>query len=289
MFNAGKTPKEWNEKILKNQHFKVVWYKPSQEVFDNVDIKGGVAVTLCNNTVNFGALGVYTKYSELSSILNKVINHTTFIGLDTIIFPQNKFDLDSLYQDLPILKTRIGSNGKEKRLTTSIFSFDEIFYDETKGKDYVKILGLIGNKREWKWMKSKYLDSHPNFYKWKVILPKVNGTGELGETLSSPFVAEPAVGITQSFISFGAFDEEKMANSVLKYIKTKFVRTLLSVLKVTQDNPKETWKYIPVQNFTENSDIDWGKSVEDIDRQLYEKYGLDDKEIAFIESKIKPM
>lgn len=289
LFNAGKTPKDWNKKILSNPHFKVIWYKPnSQEVFDNVDIKGGIAVTLCNNNVDFGALGIYTKYSELSSILRKVISAEGFVGLDSIIYSQNKFNLEVLYADMPTLKNRIGSSGKEKRLTTSIFSFTEIFSDRAE-EGLVKILGLIGNKREWKWMNPKYLEPHPNLSKWKVILPKVNGTGEIGETLSSPFVCEPNIGITQSFITFGSFDDANSANAVLKYIKTKFARTLLGVLKVTQDNPKDTWKHIPMQDFTGNSDIDWSKSIENIDMQLYVKYKLSNEEITFIESMIMPM
>ena len=75
----------------------------------------------------------------------------------------------------------------------------------------------------------------------------------------------------------------------MKYIKSKFARAMLGVLKVTQHNPKSTWKFVPLQDFTVNSDIDWSKSVADIDRQLYAKYGLSEEEIAFIEKMIKPM
>lgn len=79
------------------------------------------------------------------------------------------------------------------------------------------------------------------------------------------------------------------AEACLKYIKTRFARLLLGTLKVTQDNPKDTWANVPMQDFSENSDIDWSKSVAEIDQQLYAKYKLSDKEIAFIESMIKPM
>ncbi len=77
--------------------------------------------------------------------------------------------------------------------------------------------------------------------------------------------------------------------SALKYVKSKFARTLLGILKVTQHNSKETWRFVPLQNFTSKSDIDWSKSIPEIDQQLYEKYHLTDEEIAFIESMIKPM
>lgn len=64
---------------------------------------------------------------------------------------------------------------------------------------------------------------------------------------------------------------------------------MLGVLKVTQHNPASKWTYVPVQDFTETSDIDWSKSISEIDQQLYAKYGLDDDEIEFIESRVKSM
>lgn len=64
---------------------------------------------------------------------------------------------------------------------------------------------------------------------------------------------------------------------------------MLGILKITQHNPASTWKYVPLQDFTSNSDIDWSQSVADVDKQLYAKYGLDDEEIQFIESHVKEM
>lgn len=64
---------------------------------------------------------------------------------------------------------------------------------------------------------------------------------------------------------------------------------MLSILKVTQNNPRDVWKYVPMQNFTNESDIDWSKSIDEIDQQLYKKYDLSKEEIEFVESKAKPM
>ena len=75
----------------------------------------------------------------------------------------------------------------------------------------------------------------------------------------------------------------------MKYIKAKFCRVMLGILKVTQDNPPKKWKYVPLQDFTSMSDIDWLQSVSDIDKQLYKKYGLSEEEIQFIESHVKEM
>ncbi len=64
---------------------------------------------------------------------------------------------------------------------------------------------------------------------------------------------------------------------------------MLGVLKITQDLPGPKWKYVPLQDFTPSSDIDWSRPIADIDRQLYAKYGLSEEEIAFIETHVKEM
>lgn len=64
---------------------------------------------------------------------------------------------------------------------------------------------------------------------------------------------------------------------------------MLGILKITQDNTRDKWKYVPLQDFTSNSDIDWSKSIPEIDQQLYRKYGLSKDEIDFIEEKVKTM
>ena len=127
-----------------------------------------------------------------------------------------------------------------------------------------------------------------------MLLPKSNGSGALGEVVPTVLIGEPVIGnegtgYTQSFISIGAYSTIEEAESCLKYIKTKFVRSMLGVLKVTQDNNKDVWKYVPLQDLSENSKIDWSKSITEIDQQLYKKYKLSPEEIDFIEKMIKPM
>ena len=78
-------------------------------------------------------------------------------------------------------------------------------------------------------------------------------------------------------------------DAIIKYIYSHFFRYLVSIKKKTQDNARDVFQFVPMQDFTKNSDIDWSKSVEEIDAQLYAKYNLTEEEIAFIESMIKPM
>ena len=110
-----------------------------------------------------------------------------------------------------------------------------------------------------------------------------------GEVLPDLILGYPKDGATVTFLSIGHFETETETKNCMKYISTKFARTLLGVLKVTQDLTPTKWKYIPIQDFTENSDIDWSKSISEIDEQLYEKYGLSEEEIAFIETNVKEM
>ena len=145
------------------------------------------------------------------------------------------------------------------------------------------------NVRCEKWIKREYINSPDNFVNYKVILPKANGSGVLGEPLSTPLIGKPYYGHTQTFISVGSFNSYDEADACIKYIKSKFARTMLGILKVTQDNKKEAWRKVPLQDFTSNSDIDWSQSIENIDQQLYKKYNLSQDEIDFIESKVRAM
>ena len=221
--------------------------------------------------------------------LRKIIDYAKTGSIDDLIVQQNKWNLTELYKDYPKYVERIGSKGTEKRLTTPIFSSLEVFTDERRPGD-VRILGLINNKRYYKYVERRYLENnHGNIDCYKVILPASNGAGVLGEALSSPVIGKPGDGYTQSFIGIGSFGTLSEAEAVLKYVKTKLARTLLGILKITQHNHKGTWRYIPLQDFTPASDIDWSKSIPEIDQQLYAKYGLDESEIAFIESHVKEM
>ena len=291
LFNAGKTPSVWNKKMLNDEHFKVLDYYPvSDKVFSNTDIKGGVAVTYRDETQKLGPIGVFTTYPELNSIYKKVTSNMEQGGLTDLFYMQNKFKLNTLYADYPQYKNIIGSEGKERRLTAAILYQLDVFTEAQEKDEDVAIIGVINNKRVKRYIDRKYLDlEKTNLNKWKVLVPKSNGSGVLGEVLSTPLIAEPTMGYTQTFLGIGAFDNESEAQAAYKYIISKYARTMLGVLKITQDNPPEKWKNVPLQDFTNHSDIDWTKSVHKIDLQLYDKYGLSADERNFIETHVKAM
>lgn len=289
LFNAGYTPKKWNEKMLNNPHFKVLHYETnSNKIFPNADIKGGVAITYVDSTKLFDPIGVFTSFPELNSIKKKV----------------DKFNEDSLsnvisnrglykYSDLAYSEEADElKKSADARIAPSAFErMPKLFTDEkpNDNKKYIRIYGLLKGKRVYKWFRKDYIRDVENLYRYKVLIPKANGSGAIGEGISTPLVGTPLVGFTETFISIGETDSRDEAEAILKYVKSKFARTMLGILKVTQNNAKPTWKYVPLQDFTENSDIDWSQSISEIDQQLYKKYGLSAEEIDFIEEKVQEM
>ena len=291
LFKAGKTPKSWNEKMLLNEHFKVMYYvQDSSKVFPGTDIKGGVTISYHDNDRVFGAIETYTAFDELNSIYKKVYHRNDFKSLSDYVFAPESYKLtEALHSDYPNFEDRL-SKGHKFDVTTNIFEkLPEIFTDDKPECESIQLIGRLNNERVIKFVPKKYIKGPGNLDKYKVILPKANGSGAIGEVLSTPLVGTPLVGHTQTFISIGKLETLDEADSLFKYIKSKFARTLLGVLKITQDNKKGTWKYVPLQDFTVNSDIDWTQSVSDIDRQLYQKYDLSPEEIAFIETHVREM
>lgn len=290
LFGVGDTPKEWNKKILNDPRITVIYYaSKSQDVFQNVDIKGGIAITLCDAKRKPGPILFFTAYEQLKTILKKVISKD-FRSISKHVYTPATYKLSKLAFDENAWLNK--AVGKEKRLRTNIFEKAPKLFLDTKPceDDYMGIWGLEnGNNRTIKYILKKYIDNNVNKDKYKVIVPKANGTGAIGEILSTPVIGTPVIGHTETFISVGAFDSEYEATALYKYICTKFARAMLGIRKVTQDNLPDTWEYVPIQNFTEYSDINWNESIESIDQQLYKKYALTDEEIDFIETMIKPM
>ena len=290
LFNAGGTLKKWNEKMLNDEHFNVLKYEAkSKNVFSGVDIKGGVAITYRDATKKLGPIGLFTSFPELNTIKEKVWS-VSEKGLNEIMTNRGLYRFSDLaYKEEPEELKKVS----DPRISASVFEKMPKLFTDNKPKDskeYIQIFGNgANNKRVYKWFRKDYMKEVENLYKYKVMIPKANGSGALGEGLSTPLVGVPLVGFTETYISIGESDNRNEIENILKYVKTKFARVLLGILKVTQSNPKEVWAYVPIQDFTENSDIDWSKSIKEIDQQLYKKYCLDENEIKFIEEKVKEM
>ncbi len=293
LFNAGFTPKAWNEKMLADPHLSVPIYEPSSDrLFPGTDIKAGIAVTYRDETALVEPIGTFTKHAVLNDILHKVgQKHERSIGPEITSSRSYRYT-PALYEANPDLRS-LRPRGNEALISTNTFTQFASLFSATKPDDgmaYARVEGLAGpGRREDRWIRGDFVTGPASFATFKVVVAKANGSGVFGEALSGPHVADPQVAVTQSFITIGSFESRPTAVACLKYIKSKFARSLLGVLKVTQDNPAATWKYVPTQDFTSASEIDWSKSIAEIDLQLYAKYGLDDEEIVFIEANVKPM
>ena len=190
---------------------------------------------------------------------------------------------------------KLAPNEEYELKSSTLDILDYVFEKDKPGieDDYYKIIGLVSGKRVYRWIYKKYMNprypKNNNINHYKVIFPEANGNGQFGEVISQPIIMGPNESATPTFISIGKFEKELYAENVLKYIKTKFTRALLGIMKKTQHTAPSNWKYVPLQDFTSSSDIDWSKSIPEIDQQLYRKYGLTEEEIEFIETHVKPM
>ena len=291
LFDAGQTPKEWNKKMLSDEHFKVLHYEnDASRVFPATDIKGGVIISLHDSNKVFGKISVFTPFEELNKIYQKV-SKRSLLNLDTLVSQRGMYRLcDKFFVDFPNATSQLES-GTGNMIVSNIFGrLPEAFLSEKPVHgDYIKILGRANNSRAYRYIKSEYVLHNEFIDKYKLFFPEANSNGQFGEVLTLPEIGRPFEGATDTFLNIGLFDSEYEALSLLKYIKSKFLRALLGIKKATQHTPRPVWDTIPVQDFTDKSDIDWSKSVKEIDQQLYRKYALKQDEIGFIESKVKEM
>lgn len=309
LFNAGLTSKEWNKKMLSDPHLKVVKYESdATKIFPNTDIKGGVAIIYRDAKTVFGAIEEFISDERLRDIAVKVKNVRSDSMVEIMVGGRSdlKFNEKSMIQFPNIKEDRIKAiqekhpnvndlaPNEEYELKSSAFDvLPYIFYDIVpEGHECFEILGLQKGKRSRKWVERKYMtprykENNIDFY--KVFIPKASGNGKLGEAISLPEIGKPGDSATPTFISIGRFSTKIEAENALKYIKTKFARILLGILKITQDIVPSKWKYVPLQNFTSKSDIDWTKTIQEIDKQLYAKYSLTIDEIEYIEKTVQLM
>lgn len=242
LFDAGQTPKEWNRKMLSDSHFKVMKFEAdASSVFSGVEIKGGVAVTYRDADSEFEPIGTFVAWEPMRSVISKVGTacDPSLASLVTGAVPY-KYS-DEAKSQHPEYAEQMG---KSFDLRTNAFDklFGKLFFrDKKDDASYVAVCGLFNKKRECFWIKRSYIEVPDNFNGFKVLLSKASGAGAFGEKLASLAIASKQVGHTQSFVSMGNFNTEAEADALVKYLKTKFARALLGILKVTQDMTPRVW------------------------------------------------
>lgn len=287
---AGKGLQKFTEEMINDKHIKsITVYKNSRKVFPDNDIKGGVMYLTYNkyfegktnitvvdkdNTIsdykgylNSDGCGMFIPYKELLTIFRKVIK-SSFISMDSL-----------------------ASSRKPYGLPTNFFTNNDELSQQRERNDDIEIIGLIKGKRVKRYINKDFpfKSGKESIFKWKVFSGKAMGSGEYGEKLPDLPIGAPGVVSTETFIKIGDFGTEFEAAAVKKYFYTKFFRSLLGIIKTTQDAPSRVYKFIPIQDFTEKSDINWKKSINEIDEQLFKKYSLSTEEINFIKNKVADM
>ena len=299
LFNAGSTPKCWNEKMLADPHYKIIQYESNSNKFFPMlatPITGGIVISYHDAERDFGEIGTFTQFAELNSILSKIENYDGFSSISATMVSSFAYHFtETLMKEHPEVE-RLMSKGHAYDLKSNVFDRLKHIFSETKREEeQIAMLGRKDNQRTVMFIPRKYINQVSNLDKYKIFLSKADGAaGQIGFPIPARIIGEsvlgiPGMGSTESFLSIGHFDTEEEAKNCAKYVKSKFARALLGVLKVTQDITPAKWKYVPLQDFTDASDINWTKSIPEIDRQLYSKYDLDQSEIDFIETHVKEM
>lgn len=270
------------EFIRTANHIKCIFnYPKNEDVFKNVVIKGGVSYFLYDPQYNGNVyfyncrdgkkdeqirplfeedldiiLGDGSEYAMIQKVTSG-----NFVSLTTITTGRNAFGIigkkeviDEVTHDLPFdgdIKLRCKGN--------------EIRY--TNRRNITK--------------SSDILD------KYKVFISKSAGDpAKDSKVIGYPYVGEPGEACTDSLIPVGSFKTRREAENLQKYMKTKFLRYMVSILKVSQNVTQIVYRFVPMQDFTDNSDIDWKKDIDEISRQLCLKYNLSEEDISIIEASI---
>ena len=269
-FAGGKGLDEFREYMVNNRHIiEIHDFINASDCFPGVEIKGGVCFFLfdrdkeddCNIiTHQNGTIisqmkrplleqnsDVFIRYNEAIEIYRKVKCDKSFSEL---VETRNPFNVQNNYQD---------------------------FFDYVK-KDGIKIY-MMGRKLQYLKKSYKVNRNCEAIKKWKVLVAKATGIGDITSDRLKPFIAEPNSICTETYLMIGPFETKRIAENVISYISTKFFHFMFGLRKITQNTTKDTYKFIPLQDFNKS----WS------DEELYKKYNLTKDEINYIESMIKPM
>ena len=285
-------PEDWIDKMLSGNHFSIIHdYEDASSVFPGVEIKGGVSYFLWDKTYNdkchyyYHAVHkdvVYSRFDYLDSKSAGVVirNPKVYSLVDKIEHVEGYYykNVDDNFSGL---------------ISPKHFFDDSTFltsnwngYKSEKNHEFnIKYYLNLNRERTFRWISETQLPKNkPTKELHKVYIPAAGGSGNDDMVLGKPFYGEPNSVCSQTFLVIGYsptkhnFSKDQCEN-IISYIKTKFFRFLVSIKKKTQNGPRGVYQFVPLQDFSHP----W------TDEMLYEKYGLDKDEIAFIESMIRPM
>ena len=287
-YSAGKGLDDFRHDMIHDKHIiKLFDYVNSKDIFPTVEIKGGICYFLrseaeekpCEivyhddngekqySTRYLHDLGeIYIRDERIISIAHKVIDND-FESFEPIVSSRKPYGLTGDFFKNP------------KR-----FGLPEIFDDKVNQND-LTIIGRENNERVLKYVPKDYpLPQKEGLTKYKLFVNRAYGNGKLGhDSRPDPLIGKPNELCTETFLQIGPFESEMEAENASKYMKTKLFKLLVGINKTTQDAPKRVYSFVPIQDFTVSSDIDWNSSVSE---QLYKKYNISSEEQEYIEKLI---
>ncbi len=298
-FTGGKGLSNFRNKMLNDVHIRFIHnFETPKDVFPNVSLRGGVNYFIWdsnfdNRNNKITVVNQRNHYKTKSNRIYKLPNVDIFIADNNGLSLLNKLinnNIISLDENDNLTMSSFVSARNPFGFTTKFVKSKNFYSTAHKLKDPIKIYasrGQVGYVE-----RNLIKNNRELINKIKLITPFANniGTDLPDDNLNSMVIEKDSI-VTETYLVFDVkvFDSIDKAKHGQKYLKTKFVRCLISLAKANQNGTRKTYRFVPLQDFTPNSDIDWTKSIAEIDQQLYKKYGLDEDEINFIESNVKEM
>jgi site-specific DNA-methyltransferase (adenine-specific) len=276
-FAGGKGLDEFRDAMLHDHHIShLVDYPKLYDGFPGVKIRGGVSYFLWDRDYS-GPCSVQTMWD------GEPLGPPMQRRLDAYDVLVRRNEAVSIIEK--VRAYRVGGN-PEATLDTRVssqkpFGLRTFVHGEASSKGLKHPVKLYGSQRI-SWIERAAIVRNVAWIdEWKVLMTRVQGTSAAVETmfLSKPIIAGPCEACTESYVVAGRFANEKTARAYAQLLRTRFVRFLVSLRKPTQDAAKDVYAFVP--------DIPLNRAW--TDEKLYERYALTPKEIAFIESTVKPM
>lgn len=291
-YAGGRGLNDFRDQMLSDTHIQILYDCITPEnIFPNTNIRGGICYFLWN--LNYNNDSNLTKVITLEN--GKVVYETRrnlkYMDLDIFIRDGRALDIIDKVNNISVKMLSEHISPLRPFGLRGYFVSDKKFRDDKKGL-VNPILCYGKGKKIGYILWDEVPTNKENIRVWKIFTPRANNIGtELNDDNLNAFVGEPNTICTESYIMIGAdLDLDKYScERLVKYLKTKFARFMHSIAKASQDATAKTYRFVPLQDFKSNSDIDWTKTITEIDKQLYAKYNLTQDEINFIEEKIKPM
>lgn len=291
-YTGGKGLDDFRKSMLNDKHMELIHdYLTPEYIFSNTNIRGGVCYFLWNKDYNneVDLIRVVTHQNE--KIISDIKRKFKIKEVDIFIRDAHAIAiLDRILKEKNIdFMTNYISSRKPFGIDGN-FTESELFLSD---KNELANIECYGKAKSIGYIKKDDVKNHKDWISvWKVYMPYVNNIGtELNDDNQNTFIGEPNSVCTETFLVAGAeLNLNKYECIALsKYLRSKFARFLHSLAKTSHHATAKTYQFVPLQDFSDKSDIDWSKSIAEIDQQLYAKYKFSKDEIDYVESKIKPM